>query len=117
MYFAPGTLYSNSLKPVTATDRVNDYGDTIFYNAGTGHECIVLRGQLYGAEMAKRIHEQMVREAAVEMQLALFRAFRELRSLNVTPSGDQKKGHTAAVIEQAQAALSLANGDIDITGA
>lgn len=71
--YAPGTLYGNSQCPVVATDRVNEYGDTIFENHGLrrDRDCIVFRGVLCCASLAKSLHEKAVYDAAPEMLTAL----------------------------------------------
>lgn len=99
MKFATGTLYSNSIKPVTATDRINEYGDTIWSNAGNGHDCIVLRGRLYGADMAQSMRDHFTKDAAFEMRDAL-------RALIYTD--DLQKA-----IDLARAALARCEGDTE----
>lgn len=66
MHYEAGTLYSNSLKPVTATGRHNEHGDTIFCNEGTGGDAVVIGGQLFGASVAGQVHEQRIKARAVE---------------------------------------------------
>ena len=79
MRAAPGTLYSNSILPVTATDEVDEYGNTIWWNAGTKSKCIVVGPdqQLWGAEMAKTIRENAITAAAQELYEALRKAIVE----------------------------------------
>lgn len=93
MKYEPGTLYSNSAKPVVATDRVNAFGDTIFLNEGSGGECVVIDGQLYAASMADLVHSERIKSRAV----ATFRLADQLVTLLESHLKGAKTGGGAAV--------------------
>lgn len=71
MRYNSGAVYGNSERKVYATARVNEFGDTIFFNEGTGHDCIVINGHLYSANIAKQIHDELIVKAAPKMLEAL----------------------------------------------
>ena len=75
-YYAPGTRYSNSVTYDEATDRANEFGDTIFAQkredgTPTGRESVVVGGQLITLEVAGKVHDELVRQAAPELLKAL----------------------------------------------
>lgn len=92
MRYEPGTRYSNSTMPDIATDRVNQFGDTIFMQhredgTPTGRETVVIDGKLYGAELAEKVHAENTRDAAPELLAALQVAVRHARE--AMPASDR----------------------------
>ena len=70
----PGTHAGNSICPVIATDRVDEFGYRIFENhalAKGRRDCIVHNGMLYGAEMAPHLHAQALVKVGPAMLAAL----------------------------------------------
>lgn len=78
-YHTPGTRYSNSAIYDEATDRTNEFGDTIFVQKRedgtlTGREAVVIGGRLMGLEVAGQEHERNIRDAAPALLAALEQA-------------------------------------------
>lgn len=74
--YEPGTRYSNSVIYDEATDRANEFGDTIFAQkredgTPTGREAVVVGGRLITLEVAGKVHDELVRQAAPELLKAL----------------------------------------------
>lgn len=110
---APGTLYSNSIRKVIATDRANEFGDTIFFNEGTGQECVVIGGQLYGTEIAGKIHADLVTRAAPELLAALRAVYGEMeKGFLLMPSAlcQEQRDEVRAIVERAAKAIEKAEG-------
>lgn len=84
MHYPEGTVYSNSEYRDVATGRQNEFGDTIFVQLDpkgkpTGRESVVIAGRLVGLEIAAKVHEQYMREAAPILVAALQNAVRQAR--------------------------------------
>ena len=72
MRYEPGTRYSNSVIYDEATDRVNEFGDTIFVQkredgTPTGRESVVIGGRIFGLEVAAAVHDRHTRDAAPDL--------------------------------------------------
>lgn len=83
-HYPAGTLYSNSEIYDEATDRANEFGDTIFMQkrpdgTPTGRESVVIGGRLVGLGSAEHIHKRNIEEAAPDLLAALETALRHAR--------------------------------------
>lgn len=70
--FASGTRYSDSDVYDVATDRNNEFGDTIFIQfrpdgTPTGRESVVIDGRLYGVDVAAQVHRGHLEAAAPDL--------------------------------------------------
>lgn len=74
MAYKTGEVVLPAECPVIATDRFDQFGNQILCNTalrGNFRDCIVWRGNLYSADMAARLRNDSIREAAHDLLAAL----------------------------------------------
>ena len=68
----PGTIVSgNVVCPIFAIDKINEFGDRIFYNSGNGMESIFIGGRQLDPSLAADEHRRLLEKAAPELFTAL----------------------------------------------